>query len=178
MRNKINPNIKFFLVVKPAKSSDSIYDICYAAYRIDDAHKLATKNFGDGDREYLLEEIPFENLPNNTVIRRTTLRMEDTYSLPWVFKTAKHAIAKAFDDNWNEVDLPFKVDYQFPNHPEWNTVENWHGDSDPNSINTVAESINDKKLKLCSTDFNPTIDLSDFKQSAVVSGNTLIVTFI
>jgi hypothetical protein len=85
--NRINPNIKFFLVVKPIKSSDSVNDVCYAAYRIDDAHKLAAENFGD--REYLLEEIPFENLPNNTVIRRTTLRMEDTYSLPWVFKTTE-----------------------------------------------------------------------------------------
>ena len=85
--NKINHAIKFFLVVKPVKSSDSIFDVCYAAYRIDDAYKLAAENFGD--REYLLEEIPFENLPSNTVIRRTNLRMEDTYSLPWVFKTAK-----------------------------------------------------------------------------------------
>jgi hypothetical protein len=84
--NNINPSIKFFLVTKPIKSSDSVYDVCYAAYRIDDAHKLATENFGAGDHKYLLEEMPLESLPNNTVIRRTTLRMEDTYSLPWVYK--------------------------------------------------------------------------------------------
>jgi hypothetical protein len=98
--------------------------------------------------------------------------------------TPQDAIVNAFDDNWEEIkeaiapDFSFKVDYRFPNHPDWNTVEDWHGDSDPDSINTVATSINDKKLKLCSTDLNPKIDLSDFKQSAVVSGNTLAVTFV
>lgn len=99
--------------------------------------------------------------------------------------TMQDATVKAFDNNWEEIkdaialpDFPFKVDYRFPEHPNWNTVEDWHGDSDPDSINTVATSINDKKLKLCSTDLNPTIDLSDFKQSAVVSGDILIVTFI
>ena len=85
--NRINPDIKFFLVVKPIKSSDSVNDICYAAYRIEDAHTLAAIAFKG--YEYLLEETPFENIPNNTVIRKASLRMEDTYSLPWVFKTTE-----------------------------------------------------------------------------------------
>ena len=107
--------------------------------------------------------------------------------------TPQDAIAKAFDANWEEIkdaiadiplgfpdfESPFKVDYRFPNHPEWNTTENWQVDDfEPKNINDVANSINSKRLKVCSTNLNPTVDLSDFKQSAVISNNVLTVTFV
>ena len=67
------------------------------------------------------------------------------------------------------------LQYIFENHPEWNTTENW---TDSDDIEVWADSINAKQLKLYSTELNPQIDLRDFKQSAKISGETLIVTFV
>ncbi len=84
----INPSIKFFLVVKPFFS----YQICYAAYRVEDANKYASEHFGN--TEHLLKETPFNDLPYGTVIRRANLKMDDVYNLPYISQGQQcHAIA-------------------------------------------------------------------------------------
>ena len=65
------------------------------------------------------------------------------------------------------------VKYVFKYYPEWNTTEDW---ADSDDIKVLADGINAKKLKSYSTELNPQIDLSDFKQYAEISGDTLIVT--
>ena len=65
------------------------------------------------------------------------------------------------------------VQYIFKYHLEWNTTEEW---ADSDDIQVLADGINAKKLKIHSTELNPQIDLSDFKQYAEISGDTLIVT--